>query len=102
MNEIKAYRCDCGKVYVTKSACVKHEKVCKSWKNPKHRTCKTCKFGKQVWDTNGMENDPHSLQSWQIWQCDNPEFNYNIHFTAADKTAPDLCINCPVWKSKKP
>lgn len=101
MIEFKAYKCGCGKVYVSKKACVLHEQVCKSWKHPKHRTCKTCIFGSQISDSNGMEHEPQYLHTWRQWECSNPEFNYDIHFTPADPKVEDLNINCPVWQSKK-
>ena len=102
MIEIKAYKCDCGKNFFTKKAAQKHEISCKCWTNPKWRTCKTCKFGVQEWDSNGMEHEPHHLHKWKQWNCKNPEFNYDIHFTAAHENASDLCVNCIKWASKKP
>lgn len=47
-----------------------------------------------------MEGEPQFLESWFEWQCDNPEFDYDKHFTAAHENAEDLCINCPVWQHK--
>lgn len=99
MEEIKAYKCGCGKVYVGKKACRLHEQVCTSWKHPKHRTCKTCRFGRQVQDSNGMEHEPQNLQTWRQWECSNPDFIYEAHFRPAHENASDLCINCPVWKA---
>lgn len=44
MKEITAYRCShCGKVYVTKKACIVHENNC--IRNRENRCCPTC-----VWD----------------------------------------------------
>lgn len=100
MEQIKAYKCGCGKVYIGKRACRLHEEKCTSWKHPKHRTCKSCKFGKQVSDSNGMEHEPQFLQTWRQWQCKNPLFK-DYMFHEAHKNAPDLNINCPVWESNK-
>lgn len=100
MIETKAYKCECGKKYHTKRAAYLHEKVCKCWTNPIHRTCKTCKFGKQEYDSNGMEDEPNLLHSWKQWVCSNPKFNYDIHFKPAHPYAPDLNINCRVWEQK--
>lgn len=101
MIEIKAWKCECGKNYFTKKAAYLHEKVCKCWTNPKWRTCKTCKFGKLTTDTNGMEREPQFLHTWMQWECSNPIFNEDLHFTAAHEKAPDLNINYPVWENKK-
>lgn len=98
---VKRYKCDCGRSYATKSVAVRHELVCQCWTNPKHQTCKTCKFGKQVIDTNGMEHEPQHLHTWKQWQCSNPRFVYKFHFKQAHRNAPDLNINCPVWENKK-
>ena len=101
MDEIKAYRCGCGKIFVGKKNCRLHEERCKSWKHPKNKTCKTCKFGKQVWDSNGMEHEPQFLHTWRQWECSNPKFDYDIHFTPAHEKAEDLNINCPLWQPMK-
>jgi hypothetical protein len=101
MKEIVAYKCGCGKVYVGKKACRLHEEVCTSWKHPKHRTCKTCIFGKQIADSNGMEHEPQFLHTWKQWKCSNPNFIYDVHFKSAHANAADLCINCHVWQNKK-
>lgn len=100
MIEIKAYKLDCGKKFFTKKAAEKHERECKCWTNPKWRTCKTCKFGSLEWDSNGMDDEPALLHTWRQWQCKNPAFVFDLHFTMAHENAPDLCINCPVWASK--
>lgn len=92
--QVIKYKCACGKKYSTKRLAERHEENCKCWTNPKFRTCKTCRFGKQVQDSDDAGN------SWKQWQCSNPEFNYDIHFKAAHTNAPDLCINCLKWESK--
>lgn len=98
MEKTVAYKCDCGKKYHTKKSAATHEKNCRCWTNPKYKTCKTCVFGRQIKDSNGMEHEPQYLQTWKQWGCSNPEFVYDLHFTPAHEKADDLCINCPVWK----
>jgi len=98
--KVTRYIADCGKGYWDKKSCLNHEKNCKCWTNPKYRTCKTCKHGKQSINTNGMESETQFLQTWKEWYCTNPNFNYDKHFTPAHEKASDLCINCPVWTSK--
>lgn len=100
MIEIKAYKCECGKKFYTKKAAINHEKVCKCWTNPKHRTCKTCKYGHLQYDSNGMEHEPQNLHTWHEWVCKNPEYKSELHHTPAHEKVPDLNINCPVWVSK--
>lgn len=100
MIEVKAYKADCGRRFAAKKSCLLHEKVCSCWTNPKHKTCKTCKFGKNVYDNNGMQDEPQLLHTWRQWQCSNPAFNYDLHFTPAHANAADLCINCPVYVNK--
>lgn len=99
---VTRYICDCGKGFWTKESCERHESNCQSWKNPKHRTCKTCKHGVLMGDSNGMEHEPQLLHTWTYWDCKNPNFVYDKHFTPAHEKAEDLCINCPVWESKIP
>jgi hypothetical protein len=48
-----------------------------------------------------MEHEPQLLDEWVEWDCKNPNFVYDKHFTPAHEKAEDLCINCPVWENKK-
>jgi len=101
MVESVSYKCECGKKYHTKRAAINHENVCKCWKNPKHKTCVTCKFGKRIKDSNGMESNPQFLQTWKQWTCSNPLMK-DEYFTAAHSLhATDLCINCPIHQLKE-
>jgi len=103
VKQVTRYYADCGKAYWNKYSCLRHEKVCKCWTNPKFRTCKTCKFGRLGRITDVLDN-PYSpfLDSTIIWQCDNPKFDFKIHFKKAHEKAEDLCIDCPVWELKTP
>lgn len=98
---ITRYYADCGRGFWKKSDCERHEVKCKCWSNPKFKTCNTCIFSEKIHDSNGMESDPQYLQTWIELKCNNPNFIYDKHFKAAHINAPDLCINCPVWKAKK-
>jgi hypothetical protein len=82
---VKRFMAICGRGFWDKNKCLIHEQNCKCWTNPKYKTCKTCKHGRNSRD--------------EGWQCDNPRFVYDIHFTPAHKNAEDLCINCPVWEA---
>lgn len=94
------YIADCGRGFWNKNTCLEHESNCKCWSNPKYKTCKTCKFSREFIESNGMESEPSLLHVWRQIECENPLFNYDIHFKAAHEKAPDLCINCPVWQQK--
>lgn len=61
MEQTIAYKAECGKKFHTKKACLNHESWCRCWTNPKFKTCKSCLYGKQVKDSNGMEHDPAFL-----------------------------------------
>lgn len=100
IRRVTRYISDCGKGFWKKESCEKHEKNCKCWKNPKYKTCLTCKFMKKTHDSNGMEHEPRYLHTWVEIECLNPNFNYDTHFNQAHEKAADLCINCPVWEGK--
>lgn len=100
MKRVSRFIADCGRGFWNKNSCTEHEINCKCWTNPKYRTCKTCKYKKIVHDSNGMEHEPQYLHTWSQIECQNPKFNYDIHFHAAHKNAEDLNINCAIWESK--
>jgi len=83
------YIADCGKGFWNKNTCVYHESVCKCWKNPKHKTCLTCKFACKV---KGDEFEPQHME------CTNSKVS---SFTPAHENAPDIAINCFGWENKK-
>lgn len=95
------YYTDCGKGFWKKQKAVSHEANCRCWKNPKFKTCLTCKFKNIVHDSNGMEHEPHCLQTWEWNDCKNPEMNMDTMFKPAHENAPNICINCPKWTPKK-
>lgn len=97
---VTRYYAECGRAFWKKDACIRHEEFCKCWTNPKHRTCKSCKHMRVVKDNNGMQDEPHLLDTWRMIECKNPVFDYDKHFTPAHEKAADLCINCPVWEGK--
>lgn len=93
IRRVTRYYAECGRGFWTKRAAQSHEQNCKCWTNPKFRTCKTCKHGEQI-------EDSDDYQKWTAWQCNNIDFDYDKHFTPAHEKAEDLCINCPIWESK--
>jgi hypothetical protein len=94
IKQVTIFIADCGKKYWSRSGCKAHEKVCKCWTNPKHKTCLTCAFSANYSDCEGEQ----SFHSGGVF-CNSPEFEYDKHFTPAHENASDLCINCPLWQS---
>lgn len=94
---VKQYVADCGKKFLSKKSCLKHELNCKCWKNPKFRTCLSCIYYKKHKEFFG-ENEKSSLVIFN--ECKNENFVYELHHTPAHEKAADLTINCPVWELK--
>ncbi len=63
------YYSECGKGFWKKQVALRHEQNCKCWKNPKFRTCISCKFKNIVMDSNGMEHEPQLLHTFQTNMC---------------------------------
>lgn len=97
--KVLRYYADCGRAFWKKYLCLNHEKNCKCWTNEKFKTCLTCKFKNIVNDSNGMED--HNRETWQWNDCKNPEMNMETMFNEAHKNAPNICLNCQKWVSKK-
>lgn len=90
--EVIRFKCKCGRVYAKKTDAVNHEKICKCWKNPDHKTCLTCKHKNIEYDSNGMEHEPQFLETWQTNLC-----SHHCKERIPHKKAPTLNINCPFW-----
>lgn len=97
---VTRYYAECGRGFWKKETAIKHDSNCKCWKNPKYKTCLSCKFKCFGSDSNGMEHEPHLLEAWQVNKCTNPKMDMDTMFTPAHKNAEILNINCPVWESK--
>lgn len=96
--KVNRYIAECGRGFWKKNLCLKHEDNCKCWKNPKYRTCLTCKWSKTIRDSAG--ESPYE-ETWQYRECQNPAFDES-KFTPVHEKAPDVCINCPIWETNKP
>lgn len=48
--KVTRYYAECGKGFWKKSTALTHELNCKCWKNPKNKTCLTCKKAEHVVD----------------------------------------------------
>ena len=96
IKKVNRYYADgCNKGFWTKKSCLEHEKKCHCWKNPKNKTCRTCKHGVYFNDSDDYET---GYKGESGWVCKNKNFDYDEHFTQAHEAAPDLCINCPLWE----
>ena len=73
------YYSDCGRGFWKKQQAIKHDENCKCWKNPKFKTCLSCKFKDIIQDSNGMEDEPHYLQTWDFNNCDHCEAGEPAH-----------------------
>lgn len=88
---LQLFRADCGHKFKTDDQAVSHMTRC--WKSPQTRTCKTCKHGHHA---QYEEETGHGGE----WECRNPEM-LEEDFTPAHEKAPDICIRCPKWESKR-
>ena len=96
MKEVKAFRCDfCGKLYLRKSACSKHEEN-RCTQNPKlHPLCYNCKHYKVNWYEHSKEKIIYNLDKPEVLfdpnKCDvtDCKLYYNIKLTDDLTTALD-------------
>ena len=63
--KVLRYYSDCGRGFWKKDQAIRHDENCKCWKNPKFKTCISCKYKNMVEDSNGMEHEPQFLQTYQ-------------------------------------
>jgi hypothetical protein len=98
--KVLRYYTDCGRGFWSKKKALTHEINCKCWKNPKFKTCLSCKFQNIIKDNNGMEPGSQFYQQWEQNDCKNPEMNLDTMFTPAHENAPEICINCQKWTAK--
>lgn len=98
--KIIRYYSDCGRGFWKKQQAITHDKNCKCWKNPIHKTCLSCKFKNIINDSNGMEDEPQFLQTWKQNDCKNPEMDMDKMFIPAHENALEICIRCPKWTAK--
>ena len=89
------YYSDCGKGFWSKQKAILHDKNCKCWKNPKFKTCITCKHKNFIKDSNGMEHEPQYLQTWDSNECKNSEYGVPAH-----KDYEHIRKYCPFWEPK--
>jgi len=73
------YYAECGRGFWSKQKAITHDTNCKCWKNPKFKTCLSCKFKDIGTDSNGMEEDSRQLQTWSINNCKHSNEGSPVH-----------------------
>ncbi len=95
---VTRYYADCGRAWWTKKACLTHEKNCKCWTNPKHRTCKTCRFATK--DSESIEDGHGQVIKTESWfDCTNPSQADKEH-SGAPEGHDYISVNCIGWEGK--
>jgi hypothetical protein len=89
------YYSDCGRGFWKKEKAITHDKNCKCWKNPKLKTCLSCKHKNIIKDSNGMENEPQYLQKWESNECKHSESGAPVH-----ENAEHIRHYCQFWEPK--
>lgn len=67
--KVTRYYSDCGRGFWKKNQALTHDENCKCWKNPKFKTCISCKLKDIRSDSNGMESESQYLQTWEYNNC---------------------------------
>jgi len=102
--KVTRYHAECGKGFWNKASCLRHEKNCKCWNNPKNRTCKTCAWANaktkpvsaEICKSLSME--PHeNIVTGDGYECTNP-LNESEH-SGAPKGITNLSVNCSHYLS---
>lgn len=77
--KVTRYYSDCGRGFWKKSQVLKHDENCKCWKNPKFKTCISCKHKDIRLDGNGMALDPEYFETWVYNNCIHSEEGVPAH-----------------------
>lgn len=93
--KVTRYYSDCGRGFWKKQQAITHDENCKCWKNPKFKTCISCVNKNIKTDSNGMENEPQHLQTWEYNACDHSKSGVPVH-----KDFKHIRKNCNFYKQK--
>ena len=93
--KVTRYYADCGRGFWKKNQALTHDKNCKCWKNPKYKTCVSCKFKNMVADSNGMEHEPQFCQTWETNNCKHSDMGAPVH-----KDFEHIRKYCPEYQNK--
>lgn len=98
--KVNRYRCECGRGFWNKNSCEEHEKNCKSWKNPKHKTCLSCKHHTKSFEAGWDDEGDWQYGAGYVNECAVGALEEG-KYTPAHEKAPDIAKNCLQWESKK-
>jgi len=76
--KVTRYYSDCGRGFWKKQQALTHDKNCKCWKNPKFKSCISCKFKSFSVDSDG-DIDIEDVEIWEVNDCENSECGTPIH-----------------------
>lgn len=93
--KVVRYYSDCGRGFWKKQQAVRHDENCKCWKNPKFKTCLSCKLKDMVSDSNGMGSEPQHLETWTTNNCRNSDSG-----VAAHKDFDHIRSGCQFYEQK--
>ena len=88
--KVTRYYAECGKGFWKKDAALNHETVCKCWKNPKNKTCKTCTYGKYL-------NYEHDTGDGGYYECHNYKYGDGEH-TGGPEGTNYISVNCSYYE----
>jgi len=89
------YYSECGRGFWNKQKAIKHDENCKCWKNPKFKSCLSCKNKCFILDSNGMEHEPQYLQTWETNLC-----QYSGSGVSAHENYQHIRLNCDFYEPK--
>jgi len=90
------YYSECGRGFWKKQQAIKHDSNCQCWKNPKFQCCISCKHKDIVKDSNGMENEPQFLDTWDTNNCKHSVYGVPVH-----KDYDHIRKYCPFYQPTK-
>jgi len=79
IKKVTRYYSECGRGFWKKQKALTHDINCKCWKNPKFKTCMSCKLRDIRTDSNGMHLHKQHLQIWQYNDCVHAEEGIPVH-----------------------
>lgn len=79
VKKVTRYYSDCGRGFWKKQQALTHDENCKCWKNPKLKSCLSCKHKSFIKDSNGMEHEPQYLQTWDENTCKHSGYGVPVH-----------------------
>ena len=90
--QVKAFACEYGcarRVLTSKKRMEAHEAKC--YRNPKTRSCATCKYFESYQNSNGMEREPSLLHEYVTAEC---------HADESIDLSEKLRTECVLWVAK--